>query len=179
VAVLCDRIWCQLAGAVTPTKEAQEIGNPGSGSRRFTASIEQPELKHGCSRIHARTYAKDGLLEGALMEGNLTTEQEYLLKRVAIEAVELSRDGLIEALLACWEARLRQKQFFLEQSRSAGFIFKMEEGATLYAPETDEDFEEVFGYCPTPEEAEEYMCSLWENATMELDMDAIVLESED
>ena len=113
------------------------------------------------------------------MEGNLTTEQEYLLKRVAIEAGELSRDGLVEALLECWEARLRQKQFFLEQSRSACFIFKMEEGATLYAPETDEDFEDIFGYSPTQEEAEEYMCSLWENATMELDMDAIVIEYED
>lgn len=113
------------------------------------------------------------------MEGHLTTEQEYLLKRIEIECGELSREQLLEALLDCWEARFRQKQFFLAQSKSAGYLFKMEEGATLCAPETEEEFEEIFGYVPSEEEAEEYVSRMWETATMELDIDAIVLESEE
>lgn len=113
------------------------------------------------------------------MDENLTTEQQYLLRRIELESADLSKDELIAALLDCWEARFRQKQVFLSTTRSAGYVFKMDEGATLFAPETDEDFTEIFGYLPTEEEAEDYMRGLWENATMELDMDAIVLESED
>lgn len=113
------------------------------------------------------------------MEGQLTTEQEYLLKRIEIECSDLSKEQLLEALLDCWEARFRQKQFFLAQSKSAGYLFKMEEGATLCAPETEEEFEEIFGYVPTEEEAEEYVSRMWETATMELDIEAIVLESEE
>jgi len=109
----------------------------------------------------------------------LTTEQQYLLRRIELEIKELSRDELIAALLECWEARFRLKQTFLLTAREAGYVFKMEDGGTLFAPETEEDLAEIFGYAPTEEEAEDYMRGLWENATMELDMDAIVLESED
>jgi hypothetical protein len=113
------------------------------------------------------------------MDENLTHEQQYLLRRIELEISDLSRDELKAALLDCWEARFRQRQIFLSTTRSAGYIFRMDEGATLFAPETEEDFAEIFGYVPSDEEAEDYMRGLWENATMELDMDAIVLESED
>jgi hypothetical protein len=113
------------------------------------------------------------------MDENLTHEQSYLLRRIELEANDLSREELITALLDCWEARFRQKQIFLSTTRSAGYIFRMDEGATLLAPETEEDFTTIFGYVPSDEEAEDYMRGIWENATMELDMDAIVLESED
>tara|TARA_R100000458_G_C8084556_1_gene117855 strand:+ start:22 stop:360 length:339 start_codon:yes stop_codon:yes gene_type:complete len=112
------------------------------------------------------------------MNEKLTLEQSYLLRRIALEARDLSREELINALLACWEGRFRQKQAFMESSRSAGYVFRLNEGGLLQAP-NESDLEEVFGYVPTEEEAEDYMRTLWESATMELDMDEIVLESDD
>ena len=50
----------------------------------------------------------------------------------------------------------------------------------LLPPESDSEFEEIFGYIPTDEEAEEYIKYHCEIASMEeLDMEEIVLESED
>jgi hypothetical protein len=113
------------------------------------------------------------------MEENLTVEQEYLLRAIALEAQGLSREELFNALLNCWEARFRQKQIFLATCRSAGFAFKLDEGATIFTPDKIEDLEQIFGYVPTAEEANDYMKSMVETATMELDMDEIVLESEE
>ena len=114
------------------------------------------------------------------MEPSLTLEQSYLLRRIGIEAQDLSREELIKALLACWEVRFRQKQMFMESSRSAGYVFKMNEGGMLLPPESESDFEEIFGYVPSEEEADEYMKYLCENFNMEeLDMEEIVLESDE
>ena len=105
----------------------------------------------------------------------LTEEQQFILRRVEIEARDLDKEGLIEALLACWEVRFKLKQSFMEFSREAGLSFRLEETSNLHAPETIEELEEIFGYEPTEEETIEYMKALYENATMELDMDEIIL----
>jgi hypothetical protein len=109
----------------------------------------------------------------------LTTEQQYLLRRVAVEAQELSRDELIEALCDCWEGRFLQKQIFACSSREAGFVFQIEERFPQQLPETEEEFTAIFGYLPTEEEAMAYINNLREVATMELDMDEIVLTPDD
>lgn len=114
-----------------------------------------------------------------MVNNGLTPEQEYLLKRVALESKGATRDELVEALLECWEARLMQKQAFMAATKEAGLCIRMEIGATLCSPETEEDFEQIFGYSPSEEEAGDYVKELWENATMELDMDEIVLGSEE
>lgn len=106
-------------------------------------------------------------------------EQKFLLHRIAAEAREMSRDGLINALLESWEMRFRIKQNFLSTTREAGYVFKMEERQPPRLPETKEELIEVMGHAPTEEEAESYMREVWENATMELDMDEIVLSSDD
>lgn len=113
------------------------------------------------------------------MEEELTIEQEYLLRAIAQEAQSLSREELFNALLSCWEARFRQKQIFLATCRHAGFAFKLDEGATMFTPENLTDLVKIFGYIPSAEEANDYMKSMVETATMELDMDEIVLESEE
>lgn len=110
-----------------------------------------------------------------MAQAKLTTEQQYLLRRVAVEARDLSREELIEALCDCWEARFLQKQIFACSSREAGFAFQIEERFPLQLPETEEDFIAIFGYLPTEEEAQEYLEELNGIATMELDMDEIVL----
>jgi FMN phosphatase YigB (HAD superfamily) len=109
----------------------------------------------------------------------LTTEQQYLLRRVAVEAQDLSRDELIEALCDCWEARFLQKQIFEYSSREAGFVFQVKERLPLQQPETEEEFTAIFGYLPTEEEAMAYLEDLQQIATMELDMDEIVLTPDD
>ncbi len=96
-----------------------------------------------------------------------------------MEARDLSRDELIEALCDCWEARFLQKQIFAYSSREAGFCFQIEERLPMQQPETEEEFTAVFGYLPTEEEAMAYLEELQGIATMELDMDEIVLTPDD
>jgi len=109
----------------------------------------------------------------------LTEEQQFVLRRVELEAQELSRAELIEALLASWEVRFQLKASFMEFSREAGLSFRLDEARSPAAPECLEDLEQIFGYEPTEEETVDYMKSLYENATMEIDMDEIVLGTED
>lgn len=109
----------------------------------------------------------------------LSPEQCYLLRRVAIEAETLDRDQLIAALCEAWEARFRLKQYFISTSRAAGFVFQVQEQCVWPQPESPAEFEAVFGYRPSAAELEAYYEQMWELATMELDMDAIVLTPDD
>ena len=111
------------------------------------------------------------------MEEELTCEQEYLLRAVAQDAMEMNKEELILALLSCWEARFRQKQVFLSTCRSAGYVFKLDEGAG-FTPESLEDLEKIFGYAPSEEELRDYYKSLHETVTMSVDMNEIVLEKD-
>lgn len=109
------------------------------------------------------------------MEEGLTLEQKFLLHRIAAEAQEMGKEELIGALLESWETRFRIKQNFLLTTREAGYMFKMEERQPLRPPESEEELIQAIGHVPTDEEVEDYMREMWENATMELDMDEIVL----
>jgi hypothetical protein len=114
-----------------------------------------------------------------MSEVELTAEQKYLLRRVELQAHHLSRDELVHALCNAWEERFRLKQTFLTISREAGFVFSLVERHPWQPPETDEEFKEVMGFVPTEEEAESFVRDLYETATMELDMDDIVLSEDD
>ncbi len=105
----------------------------------------------------------------------LSQEQKFLLRRVELEAQELSKAELIDALLGCWEVRFQLKQSFMEFTRDAGIHFKLDEQRSLFSPDSLEELESVFGYEPTEEEAVNYIKDMYETATMELDMDEIVL----
>ena len=95
---------------------------------------------------------------------------------VELEAQELDREELIEALLASWEVGFQLEATFMEFSRQAGLSFRLDEARSPAAPESLEDLEAVFGYEPTEDETIEYMKSLYENATMEIDMDELFKE---
>ena len=107
---------------------------------------------------------------------SLTQEQQFLLHRIALEVQSYSKDELIEALLACWEARFRQKQTFVASSHEAGFSFNLNEGVAVMPETAVEEFEAANGYMPTWEDAEDYLETVQENVGMELDMESIVLE---
>lgn len=112
------------------------------------------------------------------MEDELTLEQVFILHRLEVEAKGMSKEQLIAALLKSWEMRFLIKQNFLSTTREAGYAFRMEERQPPKQPETEEELIEAIGYAPTDKEVEDYMRNIWENATMELDMEEIVLSSD-
>ena len=113
------------------------------------------------------------------MRDDLTQEQQFMLQRITLEIKDYSKEELIEALLSCWEARFRQKQIFLASSQDAGFSFAFNDGIAVMPEAAVKEFEQSHGYKPTWEDAEDYMESIAEEAGMELDMEAIVLEPEE
>jgi len=109
------------------------------------------------------------------MDEELRQEQQYLLRRTALEAQSMSREDLIEALCGALEARFRERAYFEGIFRSHGMMVRVEEKYPWRQPETEEEFKEVLGFIPTEEEAERYLEEQYRDATMELDMDEIVL----
>jgi hypothetical protein len=106
------------------------------------------------------------------MNPDLTMEQSYMLHKMALEVKDYSREDLIEALLASWEDRFRQKQVFLAASKDAGFAFRFSEG-NAFLPSTDGegDLVEMDLFMDTTEELQ----AVIDSNNFDLDMDAIVL----
>ena len=113
------------------------------------------------------------------MDEMMTPEQAFLLRKVELEAQDMSKEELIGALLDSWVARFQQKQIFQSSSRAAGFVFRLDEEEPCYEFESEEDLERIFGHRPTAEELDGYIRRVWEHATLELDMEEIILDSED
>lgn len=106
---------------------------------------------------------------------SLSIEQQCMLRKVEVQAQEMSREELITALCEAWEAKYRLQQMFASIGQSVGLRFAVHEQTQWQPPETIEQFAEILGYVPTDEEAMEFMHQMAESATMELDMDEIVL----
>ena len=102
----------------------------------------------------------------------LSTEQQYLLRRIHLEAQSMSREQLVRALIRATEEKLRLKQYFA--SISSGGI-RVVEGQACRLPEDEDGLREIFGHLPTESEIEAYYEQQYETATMEVDMDEIVL----
>lgn len=111
----------------------------------------------------------------AIMDIELTDEQQYQLRKVQVEAESMSRQELIEALCDSWEARYRLQQVFASMGEQYGLRFNLREEYPWQRPETEDEFKELLGYVPTEGQANAYLQELWENARMEIDMDEIVL----
>ena len=112
------------------------------------------------------------------MDMELTPEQEVLLCRIAIQTRDLPREKMHMALLAAFEEKLRQKQMFLAIMRANGLSTRMDENFELLEPDCMEEFEEIFGYQPSAQECEDYVNAMYETATMELDLEDIVLSDD-
>lgn len=172
--VHCGPIWSLLAGNATRTREAPGTGRAGTLSKRSIAPGEKPELKPGCNRSGGKQMPT-GSTTAIPMDIELTEEQQYMLRKVQVEAQSLTREELIEALCNSWEARYRQRQILMAMARDLGVRMELTEEYPWQPPETEEEFEEILGYVPTERQANEYLKELWENARMEIDMDEIVL----
>lgn len=101
-----------------------------------------------------------------------------MLARIGVECAELSRAELIEALISCWAQKLAMKQVYESVMAEHEIGFRMQELMPVDLT-SDEALTGIFGYQPSDEEAEDYVVDAMEAATMELDMDAIVLTPED
>ena len=109
---------------------------------------------------------------------DLTEEQQFILARLSVECAELSRTELIEALVSCWAQKMAMKQVYETVLVENEIGFRMQELMPVDVT-SQEALTGIFGYSPTDEEAEDYVEGAMEAATMELDMDAIVLTPED
>jgi hypothetical protein len=109
------------------------------------------------------------------MNNELTEEQQYMLRKVRLEAASMNKEELIEALCDSWEARYQQRRIFTAMGRQFGLSFAIREEYPWQPPETEDEFKEVLGFVPTENEAKAYLKELWENARMDIDMDEIVL----
>jgi hypothetical protein len=122
---------------------------------------------------HAEWGSRFGFME------DLTQEQEFLLARVTVEAMEMSRQELIEALVEAWYTKFQVRAAYESILQAEGLCFNISERVPCCDPTDAKSLASLLGYEPTAEEAEDYFCQAVEDATMELDMDEIVLTPED
>lgn len=115
---------------------------------------------------------------GAGSVEELTQEQEFLLARLAHEARELTHTELVHALLEAWTEKFSLKALFEEILQEHGIFCQLQEKAPCCDPSDVEGMAALFGYIPSDEELADYFDAAIENATMELDMDDIVLSRE-
>jgi len=110
----------------------------------------------------------------SLSENGLSLEQQWTMRQVAEEAQTMSREELICALLDCWEQRFGEKMAFAEAAHSLGIPVKTSGPEFARRPRSREDFTEIFGYEPTPQQALAFLEQMEETATMELNMERVV-----
>ena len=108
----------------------------------------------------------------------LTSEQEFLLARLCFEAAPLSREELIEHLVSAYAQKMSMVTYFTEILAEHGIAFRMQDHP-IFDPTDMDSLVRLFGYEPSDAEVEELAYSSIEAATMEVDMDAIVLAPED
>lgn len=112
------------------------------------------------------------------MDEEFDLEQEFLLARVYAEAQELSKTELIEALVGAVAQKLAIQQMATDLMAEHGIGFRLQNGFA-FDPTDPDTLTAFLGYEPTEAEAEEYAIDAIEMATMELDMDAIVMAPEE
>ena len=101
--------------------------------------------------------------------GELTSEQEFFLAAVGVEAAGMARQELIEALVLCWKQKFEHANVYQSILAEHEISFRMQ-GIRPLEINSDAVLNSI--------ETEELISDVMESATMELDMDAIVL-SED
>ena len=111
-------------------------------------------------------------------EIDLSPEQQFLIARVGIDAQDLSKQELIEALVAVWTTKLLQQQIYSQVMLEHNIGFVIDEHYPVDLSEPDA-LKTVFGYEPSEEEASDYLIGLIESSTMELDMEEIISTPED
>lgn len=101
--------------------------------------------------------------------GELTSEQEFYLAAVAVEAAGLSRQELINALVSAWSQQFEQANVYQQVLAEHEISFRLQ-GIRPVEINSDQSLNSI--------ETEELISDVMESATMDLDMNAIVL-SED
>ena len=108
----------------------------------------------------------------------LEPEQEFALAKLIADCQSLSKDELIDALVGAVSQRYALMQLYDNVLAENGIGFRLE-AARVFDFTDERALKELFGYTPTDAEVEELANDAYETATMELDMDAIVMAPED
>ena len=101
--------------------------------------------------------------------GELSQEQEFVLAAIGVEAAGMARQELIDALVSCWTQKFELHNIYQAVLAEHEISFRMQELKPLEI-NSDQMLNSI--------ETEELIEDVMESATMDLDMDAIVL-SED
>jgi hypothetical protein len=115
-----------------------------------------------------------GSEEDETSEELLTYEQQLIIRQVAADAKEMSREELIQALLCCWGEKFAMRREISDAVARYGVPIKICGPMLIRQPSTKAEFREALGFVPTAEEARQFLDDLEETATMELDMERIV-----
>jgi hypothetical protein len=108
----------------------------------------------------------------------LSIEQEFWLRTVEANAHRMGHDELVHALVHACQAALLMKEKLLEQARDGGLYLSYVH-ATCVRPRTKAELKSVFGFVPEAERAEAHIRHLDESVRMDLDIDAIVQDTDD
>lgn len=105
----------------------------------------------------------------------LSLEQEAYLHLLQQQAQAMSHQQLVMALIDSEEARLRQVSVLIGAIHEFGGVVQLTAVDAPCAPDEGE-MEEIFGYAPTEDEAWDYLRNLDEMATMDVDLEAVVID---
>jgi hypothetical protein len=106
---------------------------------------------------------------------DLTMEQDAYLHLLHQKAQAMSREQLIAELMACEEQRLIQLGALTDAMYRFGGVVQATATELPPAPDADE-LQQIFGYAPTEDEAWEYYRTLDELSTMDVDLEAVVID---
>lgn len=110
------------------------------------------------------------------MESSLTLEQEAYLEWLKLHLQRLPAEHLIPAFLDLEAQRLQQINVLTQAICAFGGAVQSTAAQPASAPEDFEEFAQIFGYEPSEDEVWDYLRNLDEMATMDVDLEAVVIE---
>jgi hypothetical protein len=117
------------------------------------------------------------------MDCELSLEERFQLRQLAIELESCCREELIWRVLEEREETLLQGRYYRQALEMMGFELADEADVTLVLPQSEAELVEVFGRRPSDQELEDYcnqrIAEHQEAARMDVDIEAIALELEE
>jgi hypothetical protein len=117
------------------------------------------------------------------MHCELSLEERFQLRRLALELLPCSREQLIRQVLEEREDALLQGRFYRQALEAMGCELVEEADVELVLPQSEAELMEVFGRRPSDQELADYcnqkILEHQEAARMDVDIEAIALESEE
>jgi hypothetical protein len=117
------------------------------------------------------------------MDCELSLEEQFQLRQLAIELESYGREELIWRVLEEREETLLQGRYYRQALEAMGFELVSEADVALVLPQSEAELVEVFGRRPSDQELADYcnqrITEHQEAARIDVDIEAIALELEE